>query len=70
MYNVQAKCNANLYRGVSRRELHENYISKLQYNNHLHSTPIRQFRKSSSELIMIVRQKTNIVRQKMHWYAE
>ena len=21
MYNIQAKCNANLYRGVSRREL-------------------------------------------------
>ena len=27
MYNIQAKCNANLYRGVSRRELLEVFVN-------------------------------------------
>ena len=27
MYNVQAKCNANLYRGMSRRELRGVFVN-------------------------------------------
>ena len=67
MYNVQAKCNANLYRGVSRRELRGVFVN---IDNIYIIQQLSNLINHEKENNILVPQKVNIVRQLTYWYAK